>query len=193
MSETSTARRLLVAAPTLLDPNFARTIVFMVEHTRDGALGIVLNRPSETGLDDILPEWRGVAAVPALVFVGGPVQLGEAVIGLGRVAAVPEPRAGTDASEGWTPLLGRVGTVDLGMAPDDAQPSMEAVRVFAGYAGWGPEQLDGELAQGGWFVVDADPADLLTPAPDELWRRVLRRQGGELAMAANHPGDPTVN
>ena len=189
MSTASTARRLLVASPTLLDPNFARAIVFMVEHTDDGALGIVLNRPSETGVDDILPDWRLVAAAPPLVFVGGPVQLGEAVIGLGRVGAAE----GADSSGGWEPLLGRVGTVDLGASPDDVSPRMEAVRIFAGYAGWGPEQLDGELALGGWFVVDADPSDLLTPAPDALWRRVLRRQGGELAMAANHPGDPRVN
>jgi putative transcriptional regulator len=187
VSGASTARRLLVAAPTLLDPNFARAIVFMVEHTDEGALGLVLNRPSGTDVDAVLPEWNVVAAEPARVFVGGPVQLGDAVIGLGRVAA-PEP-----PSEGWEPLLGPVGTVDLGVSPGDAHPRMEAVRIFAGYAGWGPEQLDGELAQGGWFVVDADPADLLTPAPEDLWRRVLRRQGGELAMAANHPGDPTVN
>ncbi len=182
----STARRLLVAAPTLVDPNFARTIVFMVEHTPDGALGLVLNRPSGAEVDDVLPEWRAVAAPPPSVVVGGPVQVGEAVIGLGRVAA-------SDASDAWVPLLGSVGTVDLAVSPDDAHPRVESVRLFAGYAGWGPAQLEAELAQGGWFVVDADPADLLTPVPDELWRHVLRRQGGELAMAANHPGDPTVN
>lgn len=188
MSEESTARRLLVAAPTLLDPNFARTIVFMVEHTHDGALGIVLNRPSGTGVEDVLPEWQARAAPPSAVFVGGPVQLGETVIALGRVAAVDAVSTG-----GWEPLLGRIGTVDVGVAPADVHPPMEAVRVFAGYAGWGSRQLEGELAQGGWYVVDADPDDLLTSSPDELWRRVLRRQGGELAMAANHPGDPRVN
>jgi putative transcriptional regulator len=186
VSEASTAHRLLVATPALLDPNFARTVVFMVEHTSVGALGIVLNRPSETVVDEVLPDWGSLAVPPASVFVGGPVQVGEAVIGLGRPRAVV-PGAG------WEPLLGAIGTVDLGVSPLDAHPAMEAVRVFAGYAGWGPDQLDGELEQGGWYVVDADPADLLTHAPGDLWRRVLRRQGGDLAVAANHPGDPSVN
>jgi putative transcriptional regulator len=186
VSPASTTRRLLVATPVLLDPNFARTVVFMVEHNDEGALGIVLNRPSDTGIDDVLPEWRTLAVPPASVFVGGPVQLGEAVIGLGRARVV-------EASPGWEPLLGSVGTVDLAVSPLDAHPAMEEVRVFAGYAGWGPEQLDGELEQGGWYVVDAEPTDLLTTSPADLWRRVLRRQGGDLAVVANHPGDPSVN
>jgi putative transcriptional regulator len=187
MSDTrSAARRLLVAAPSMLDPNFARTVVFIVEHTADGALGIVLNRPSGTGVDDVLPGWQPLVTAPPVVFVGGPVQVGEAMIGLGRLAHA-------DALDGWEPLLGRVGTVDLGGDPHDLAARIDAVRAFAGYAGWGPDQLDRELGDGGWYVVDAEPDDLVTAAPGELWRRVLRRQGGDLAMAANHPLDPTVN
>jgi putative transcriptional regulator len=116
------------------------------------------------------------------------VQQHEAVIGLARVARVED-------SDAWQPLLGRVGTVDLGRSPADVRGDLEAVRVFAGYSGWAPHQLDDELEAGGWFLVDAQPDDLLTPDPAGLWRAVLRRQGGDLAVAANYPLDsgPTVN
>jgi putative transcriptional regulator len=182
----STARRLLVATPTLLDPNFFRSVVFMIEHTPEAALGVVLNRPSEAPLADALPDWAHLAAPPSVAFVGGPVQAHEAVIGIGRAAE-------GSGGDGWEPLLGRIGTVDLGRVPGDVLPEMKAIRVFAGYAAWGRGQLDGELALDGWYVVDADPADLLTDDPEALWRRVLRRQGGELAIAANFPLDPGSN
>jgi putative transcriptional regulator len=183
---SSTARRLLVATPTLLDPNFFRTVVFVIEHTPEAALGVVLNRPSEAPLADALPDWAHLAAPPSVAFVGGPVQAHEAVIGMGRAA----PAA---TGDGWEPLVDRIGTIDLGRAPDDIAPEIEAIRVFAGYAAWGPGQLDGELALDGWYVVEADPVDLLTDDPDTLWRRVLRRQGGDLAIAANFPLDPGTN
>jgi len=183
---SSTARRLLVATPTLLDPNFLRTVVFIVEHTPEGALGVVLNRPSTAALVEALPEWCHLAAEPAVAFVGGPVQAHEAVIGLGRASCV-------DTGDGWEPLLDAVGSVDLGRAPVEVRPPIAEVRVFAGYAAWGPGQLDGELEMNGWYVVDAEPDDLLTSTPDALWRAVLRRQGGELAMAANCPIDPRTN
>jgi len=186
----STARRLLVAAPELSDPNFARTVVFMVEHSPDGALGVVLNRPTATNVDTVLPAWSPFTCAPDRVFVGGPVATDDAVIGLARAAAGADLAA---SSEGWQRLLGPIGTVDLGADPVALSPPVDAVRVFAGYAGWGPGQLDAELLQGGWHVVDAAPDDLLTEVPELLWRDVLRRQGGDLAMAANHPADPSVN
>ena len=179
---TSAARRLLVAAPTLLDPNFSHTVVFVVEHTAEGALGVVLNRPTAQPVDEVLSRWAPLAAPPARLFVGGPVQADDALVALGRAAPGTQPVAGpVDESGTWQPLLGAVGSMDLGGAPEDARPAVEAIRAFVGYAGWGPGQLDAE--------VD----DLLTDAPDRLWRRVLRRQGGALAMAANQPADPTVN
>lgn len=187
----STARRLLVSVPTLPDPNFFRSVVFVIEHTHDGALGVVLNQPTETRVDAVLEAWAPYAAAPAVAFVGGPVQQHEAVIGFARVADL-DPGDG----EAWQPLLGRVGTVDLGRDPLDARGDLEAVRVFAGYSGWGPGQLEGELEAGGWFVVDALPDDLLTSDPAGLWRTVLRRQRGDLAVAANYPllGDgPATN
>jgi putative transcriptional regulator len=183
----STARRLLVATPTLLDPNFFRTVVFMIEHTPEAALGVVLNRVSDATLDDAVPEWCGLAAEPSVAFVGGPVQPNEAVIALGLGSGELE------SGDGWYPLLDAVGTVDLGRSPGEVHPPVVAIRVFAGYAAWGPGQLDGELSVDGWYVVDADPDDLLTSDPETLWRRVLRRQGGELAMAANYPIDPGTN
>ncbi len=189
----STARRLLVSVPTLHDPNFFRAVVFMIEHTEEGALGVVLNQPSETridaALDTPLDAWAPLAAPPAVAFIGGPVQQHDALIGFARVSSV-------DASDEWQPLLGRIGTVDLGRDPRDARADLEAVRIFAGYSGWGPSQLEGELEAGGWHVVDALPDDLLTSDPANLWRAVLRRQGGDLAVAANYPArgeGPAVN
>jgi putative transcriptional regulator len=184
----STARRLLVSVPTLDDPNFFRSVVFVIEHTDDGAVGLVLNQPTDALISEALPDWAEVAGPPAVAFVGGPVQQHEAVIGLARVSRVED-------SDAWQPLLGRVGTVDLGRTPTDVRGDLEVVRVFAGYSGWGPQQLDDELELGGWFVVDALPDDLLTPDPAGLWRAVLRRQGGDLAVSANYPLDtgPTVN
>jgi putative transcriptional regulator len=184
----STARRLLVSVPTLEDPNFFRSVVFVIEHTAEGAVGLVLNQPTEASISEALPDWADVAAPPAVAFVGGPVQQHEAVIGLARVGRIED-------SDAWQPLLGRVGTVDLGRPPADVRGDLEAVRVFAGYSGWGPRQLDDELEVGGWFVVDALADDLLTSDPGALWRAVLRRQGGELAVAANYPREsgPAVN
>jgi putative transcriptional regulator len=120
------------------------------------------------------------------VFIGGPVAPSAAVC-LARVLT-----AGGGAA-GWEPVLGPVGTLDLDSDPDEAIPRLQEIRVFAGYAGWGPGQLEGEIAAGGWFVVDADAADPLSPAPEELWSAVLRRQRGTLALFAAYPADPTLN
>lgn len=182
----SVARRLLVAVPTMADPNFERTVVLVIEHDDEGAVGLVLNRPTEAGFDDALPGWALLAAPPRVAFVGGPVHQHEAVFGLASAERVED-------SDAWQPLVGRIGTVDLGNDPSAVRADLESVRVFAGYSGWGPGQLEDELAQHGWYVVDALPDDLLTHDPATLWRRVLRRQGGELAVAANYPRDPAFN
>lgn len=186
----STARRLLVATPTLVDPNFARTVIFMIEHNDEGALGVVLNRPTDAALSDALPDWSLVVTEPAVAFLGGPVQVQDAVIGLARVV---HPRETGQEADGWQPLFGTVGTVDLGASPYELSHDFEAVRVFAGYAGWGAHQLEGELARHDWFVVDAVAEDIFTRAPAALWRTVLRRQRGDLAIAANFPLDPSNN
>lgn len=188
MSDDGLKGRLLVATPNLGDPNFERTVVLVLEHGDEGALGVVLNRPSELDLAEPLPEWARAAAHPPVVFIGGPVAPSAAVC-LARLGR----HGGT---EGWQPLLGAdgsVGTLDLDSDPDELIPRLAEIRVFAGYAGWGSGQLEGEIAEGGWFVVDADPNDALSPAPEELWGIVLRRQRGTLALCAAYPADPTMN
>lgn len=176
--------RLLVATPPLVDPNFDRSVVLLLEHGDDGALGIVLNRPSDTALESVLPEWYQHASEPGVVFSGGPVAP-EAVIALAR--------GGTDATDGWVTVLGPVGTVDIGRDPDELGLQLDALRVFVGYAGWSPGQLESELEQDAWFVVRTESGDPFSPNPDRLWHEVLRRQRGRLAMFANYPEDPTEN
>lgn len=175
--------RLLVATPELGDPNFDRTVVLLLEHTPEGAVGVVLNRPSSTPLEEAGTEWGGwekLACDPPVVFVGGPVA---------RTAVICLARLGDGGAENFQPVLGDVGIADLSGAPR----GIDSVRVFAGYAGWGEGQLEAEVAAGAWFLVDALPDDALAPDPDDLWRDVLRRQGGRLALFAACPPDPTLN
>jgi putative transcriptional regulator len=180
-----TRGRLLVATPVLVDSNFDRTVVLMLEHSEDGALGLVLNRPLDVDLLDTLPEWSPVCADPQTVFGGGPVQPEAAFC----LAQVRRPTPG----DAWTSVLGDVGVADLGRGPSDVPGGVVAARIFAGYAGWSPAQLEGELAQGAWWVVDAVPDDVMTDAPGGLWRRVLRRQRAPLSWVANYPDDPNDN
>jgi putative transcriptional regulator len=177
--------RLLVATPALTDPNFSRTVVQLAQHSdADGALGVVLNRPSETPLGDVLPGWALLAPDPVVVFVGGPVQE-TAAICLGRLSAPV-------ASESVVLVPGApwLGTLDL--EADPAEPVQE-VRVFAGYAGWSPGQLEAEVEEGAWWVLDALPGDCFTPDPGRLWAQVLRRQGMPLALASTYPPDLALN
>jgi putative transcriptional regulator len=182
---SSLAGSLLVASPTLDDPNFTRSVILMLDHDGDGALGVILNRPSEISACDALPGWAQVASEPAVVHMGGPVTP-QVVVCLGRARSGVTPT-------GWTSLAGRIGAVDLDRSPDDLAGSLDGLRFFAGYAGWGAGQLETELRLGGWIVVPAEPDDAFTSSPETLWSRVLRRQGGELAMLHTMPIDPTQN
>jgi putative transcriptional regulator len=177
--------RLLVATPALDDPTFERAVVLVLDHDDDGALGIVLNRASSIPVSESLGAWEDLAARPAVVFGGGPVEP-TAVVALGHNAVGVAP-------DGWTPVLDGVRLVDLEADPALAAADLQAVRVFAGYAGWAPGQLETEIDLGAWFTLDADPGDVFTPDPDGLWRAVLRRQRGELALFATYPDDPTSN
>jgi putative transcriptional regulator len=177
--------RLLVATPRLLDENFFRTVVLVVEHSEEGAAGVVLNRPTDTELGGPLEDWRGKAADPPLVFVGGPVSPEDAVC-LARSAADAQP-------PGFEPVIGGLGVLDLSREAHEIDTGVDRLRVFAGYAGWEPGQLETELEDGAWYVLDADPEDALTSEPGGLWRFVLRRQGGRLALVSNFPADPTTN
>ena len=180
--------RLLVAAPGLLDPNFERTVVLMLEHNPEGALGVVLNRLTATPVGDVLPRWADLAAPPGLVVVGGPVEPA-GMIGLARLV----PAVTGTESPGVHELWPGVGTVDLEDAPEGTGGRVDALRCFVGYSGWGPAQLEGELATGSWFVVDAAAGDLWSVDPEGLWRDVLRRQPARLAQFAHCPPDPSTN
>lgn len=174
----SLAGRLLVASPLLTDPNFARGVVLVMQHDHDGAVGVILNRPSESPVTDHLPRWAPAAADPDVVFVGGPCEP-EVAIGLTEGERVREP----------------VGPPGLGVADLESDPEPgRRVRIFSGYAGWGPGQLESELEEEAWLVVDPEPADAFSSRPERLWRDVLARQPQqELRLLASYPPDPSLN
>ena len=179
---------LLVAAPGLLDPNFRRTVVYLIEHRERGSLGVVLNRPSEVALRDVLPGWAPLSSRPPAVFVGGPVDAKTALC-LAALRAGQRP----DGTDGLVAVNGPVALVDLDGDPEVLAPRLRGLRVFAGYAGWDAGQLAGEIERGDWFVVPALPDDVLTGQGTGLWSRVLRRQGVPLALLATFPLDVTLN
>ncbi|WP_406639812.1 YqgE/AlgH family protein [Amycolatopsis sp. WGS_07] len=175
---------LLVAAPTMFDPNFKRTVVFVIDHRAEGTLGVVLNRPSDVPVNDVLPGWGAHVAEPQSVFVGGPVDKKTALC----LAAL---RTGETASSvpGVVAVRGPVALVDLDSDPEVLVSKVRGVRVFAGYAGWDSGQLAGEIEREDWVIVPALPSDILAPPSRDLWGQVLRRQGVPLALLATHPGD----
>ncbi len=177
MSGDSLKGSLLVATPALVDPNFRRTVVLVAEHGEAGAMGVVLNRPSETAVAEAIPELVSLAGDEEPVFVGGPV----AVDSLLALAEVEEP-------DGTLELV--VGAV--GFVQDPEVPALRG-RIFVGYAGWSPGQIEAELDEESWIVVPAEPDDVFSDDPDELWSSVLRRQGGPLALLSSMPPDPSLN
>ncbi|MHB8506391.1 MAG: YqgE/AlgH family protein [Acidimicrobiales bacterium] len=191
MTEGTLAGKLLVANPRLTDPNFDRTVVLVLVHGDDGALGVVLNRPSATAVEEALPQGAVRAAPPAVRFVGGPVSR-DSVICLARVPAPAalEARAGDEV---WRAVDGDLGTLDLDTDSARLDDTVTDLRIFAGYAGWGGGQLESELVAGGWWVVDAVREDPFSADPDDLWPQVLRRQGGDLAIVAAYPPDVALN
>jgi putative transcriptional regulator len=175
--------KFIIASPTLLDPNFARAVVLIAEHNDDGAMGLVLNRPSEASVAESVEELNGVVEAGATVFVGGPVQT-QAVMVLAEFDD-PEQAAA-------------VVLADVGFLPADADMAelsgrTRRARVFAGHAGWGPGQLDAELEDGSWIVEDPLPDEVFTEAPEDLWGAVLERKGGGFALLARMPEDPSLN
>lgn len=179
---------LLVAAPQLLDQNFRRTVVYIIHHRAEGTLGVVLNRPSEIAVHDVLPQWGKYASEPQSLFVGGPVEQRTAIC----LAAL---RAGEDVerTSGVIGVRGPVGLVDLDGDPEQLVPRARGMRFFAGYAGWESDQLAGEISRGDWVLAPALPDDVIAVPDVDLWGRVLRRQGPPLAFLATHPGDVKLN
>jgi len=190
------AGHLLVATPAIEDPNFARRVVLVLDHGVEGALGVVIDRPGGVAVDQLLPRWHGLATAPAELFTGGPVAR-NSVIGLARLAG--RGLAAADAPGcpvGWRLLVDDerpVGTVDLNADPAPYAGSIVGARLFSGYAGWESGQLEDEIAEGSWYVVPAEARDPISADPEGLWRRVLRRQGGALALVSGYPVDPAHN
>jgi putative transcriptional regulator len=176
---------LLVASPMLGDPNFRRTVVYVLDHRGDGSVGVVLNRPSDVTLLDVLPQWWDLASSPRTLFVGGPVETNAAL-------CLAEARPGA-TPKGWTAVSGSIGLTDLDLDPTALESELHQLRVFAGYAGWGAGQLAGEIAEGAWLVVAGHAGDVFADPGNDLWRSVLRRQGGSVALLATYPDDPRLN
>jgi putative transcriptional regulator len=185
MKEGALTGRLLVATPTLGDPNFDRTVVLLLDHDDGGSLGVVVNRPTPVDVADVLPPWSELASAPGVIFQGGPVSL-DSALGLATVPPGMEPL-------GWRRVCGPIGLVDLDAPPEVLAAEVTSMRIFAGYAGWGAGQLEKELTEGAWYVVEGESSDAFSDTPEGLWRAVLRRQPGALALVATYPEDPSLN
>lgn len=174
--------KLLIASPALEDPNFARAVVLITEHGDDGAMGIVLNRPSEAEVSAVIPDLAPIAG-PEPVFVGGPVQP-EALVVLGEFS---DP-----AKAAWI-VVSDVGLVSAQAELEDLPEAIRRGRVYAGFSGWGPGQLEDEIDEDAWIIEAPIPRELFPEDPDTLWSAVLERMGGEYALVARMPEDPSLN
>jgi putative transcriptional regulator len=179
----SLAGQLLLASPSLLDPNFVRTVVLVGVHSEEGAMGVVLNRPSTVTVGEALPQLNEAVGAFETVFVGGPVQT-SAIVFLAEFL---------DPLQAGLLVLGRIGFPAPDAAIEELAELTARRRVFAGHAGWGEGQLDAELDNGDWIAHPAEPADIFTEDPQELWRGVLTRKGGSYALLARMPLDPSLN
>ncbi len=165
-------------------------ILIVEDEPEEGTLGVVLNRPTEVEVGQVLEPWSDLATGPSVVFKGGPVSPNSALaLALAR---------GEDEPLGWRSLDGssltsRIGLVDLEAPPELLADGITSLRVFAGYAGWGPGQLQAEIEEGAWYVLPGEPTDAFLAEPERLWQAVLRRQGGEFAIVATYPDDPMLN
>jgi putative transcriptional regulator len=177
---------LLVATPVLMDPHFTDTVVLLLDVDDNGALGVVLNRPSPVAVADVLDTWGGVVAEPEVLFQGGPVSTdGALAVGLLREAGA--------APVGFREVSGPLGLLDLDTPVELVDGSLVGLRIFAGYAGWGAGQLEAEIDEGSWYAVAGQALDAFRLDPSELWRDVLRRQPGQLAWHSTRPTDPDLN
>ncbi len=182
------AGTLLLANIELLEPTFRRSVIYVVEHNDGGTLGVVLNRPSEMAVYNVLPQWADLTAKPKSMFIGGPVKRDAALcLGILRVGADPE------GVTGLRHVAGRIVMVDLDADPELIAAVVEGVRIFAGYSGWTIGQLEGEIERNDWIVLSALPSDVLVQPRVDLWSRVLRRQPLPMAMLATHPIDLSRN
>ncbi|MGZ5291295.1 MAG: YqgE/AlgH family protein [Actinomycetota bacterium] len=173
---------LLVAGPSLWDPNFRRTVVLLGHHDEEGAVGVVLNRVTDVEVAEAAPPLAGLVEPGDRLFVGGPVQPQAAVV----LADFEDPARAQLVAFG-----------SIGFLPDQLEPEevghLRRARVFAGHAGWGPGQLERELEEGSWILEEARPEDVFTSDPVELWSGVIRRKGPRYRLMATMPLDPSTN
>ena len=174
--------RLLISGGGLFDPNFRHTVVLVGEHNAEGALGVVLNRALDVTVKEALPLLSGLVPPGDLLYQGGPVQPGSPVL----LAELSNPEL-LDIR-----VFGSVGFL-VGNVPADIHSSILRARVFAGYSGWGPGQLEAEMAVDSWIIEPARVEDVFTEAPDLLWSRVLERKGPEYRRLSRMPFDPSMN
>jgi putative transcriptional regulator len=176
--------KLLLAAPTLLDPNFVRTVVLIAEHTDEGAMGLVLNRPAASTVIEAVPDLAWLTGGDERVYVGGPVAETAVIV----LAEFERPE-----------VAGALVETDLGFIGTDAdnpealEGAVRRARVFAGHAGWGPGQLEGELREEAWIVEPPLRDEIFTDDAQGLWASVLRRKGQRYALLATMPLDPSMN
>jgi len=182
------AGTLLLANIDLMEPTFRRSVIYVVEHNDGGTLGVVLNRPSETAVHNVLPQWSDLVAKPKTMFIGGPVKRDSALC-LGTLRAGADP----DGMIGLRHVFGRIVMVDLDADPQLIATAVEGVRIFAGYSGWTIGQLEGEIERDDWIVLSALPSDVLVQPRVDLWARALRRQPMPLPLLATHPIDLSRN
>ena len=178
--------KLLVATPRTGGEVFRRSVVLVLQHNEDGAQGIVLNHPLNAPVSAVLPSWQEYVTDPPNLFQGGPVAL-DSALGLVTVPGDHQEPMGVRL------LFGGLGLVDLDVPPLVVMPAVAGLRIFAGYAGWSDGQLEQEIRDGGWYVVESEARDAFTSEPGTLWSAVLRRQRGNLALVASLPEDPTMN
>ncbi len=183
MMDESLAGQLLLASPSLRDPNFERSVVLIGVHSADGAMGIVLNRPSDVTVGEAAPQLEEAVSDSERVYVGGPVQPSSIVF----LAEFLDP------TPAGLLVLGRIGFPTPEAEIGELSQATERGRVFAGFAGWDEGQLEAEIAQGDWIAQAALPDDVFTEVPERLWSDVLTRMGGSYALVARMPADPSVN
>ncbi len=197
LSIPSTKGSLLIAVPLLEDHNFHRTVVYMLQHSSEGALGLIINRPTNEDAISGLRPWMEELAEPRVVFEGGPVQA-NTLIAIGQVVrpadteVVADPAGADELASGFALLDHGLGTIDLSQLPSEIS-GLQNLRIFRGYSGWAPGQLDDEISEGSWLALACDATDLFTPNPQGLWRNVLRRSGGREALLADAPDDLAWN
>jgi putative transcriptional regulator len=173
---------LLVASVTVSDGVFDSSVILLLDADESGTVGVVLNRISPIDLSSVLPTWSDEVSTPQVLFDGGPVSQQGAVC----LAELHDPSA---EPLGWRRVIGTLGLLNLEVPPQESSQAFANLRVFAGYAGWDAGQLEDELEFGMWHLVPSTPEDPFDPVPETLWRRVLRRQGGDLALFSTWPDD----